>query len=355
VLDDFSKQLQALLGRHLKSKEIQDFLKTLKGKRQIDKFDTLYFYTYKEHGMDLRFNKDDTLITLFFFGKDEDHNEYKGPLPIGLSFNDTLSDVERKLGKPTNSGGRAGAEYEASYPKLGISVTYADKHHSSDSRIKHIVLTKPWRARYAGRSTEAVSKVPEKRDSSGLTELMLAVRSGLESEVNSQIEYGADVNAKDVYGETPLIMASFAGQRNIAEILIEKGADVNVRDGEGETALIVAARKGHKDVTETLIANGADVNAKNNKGFTAMVFAASGGYKEVVELLLANKADANIEGTEGMTALAVAKLNKHYDIPSLLEAAGAKKEDYTKLEAGINREVENSGFCIGHTTVASER
>jgi len=143
VLDDFSKQLLALIGRNTKSREIQDFLRTLKGKREIDKFDDCYYYTYKEQGIELRFNNDDTLDTFFFFKKDKNHEEYEGKLPIGLSISDTRSDIERKLGKPPDSGGGEVTECWTSYPKLGISVTYADRKFSSESQIHNIGFSKP--------------------------------------------------------------------------------------------------------------------------------------------------------------------------------------------------------------------
>lgn len=159
--------------------------------------------------------------------------------------------------------------------------------------------------------------------------------------VKNFLKRGADVNMRSARGNiTPLLAAADGGHKNIVEILIANGSEVNAKDEEGETAMMHAVRKGHKETFEMLIAKGADVNLKNNKEFTAMMLAAAAGHKDFVETLIAKGGDVNAEGAEGVTALMVAKLNKHEDIAKMLEAAGARKEDYSKMQSKISSEVD---------------
>ena len=68
--------------------------------------------------------------------------------------------------------------------------------------------------------------------------------------------------------------------------LLEKGADVNAKDKEGMTALIWAASHGQLDILNTLLDNGANVTDRHISGLTALGIAKiNGANQDVIKLL----------------------------------------------------------------------
>jgi len=146
--------------------------------------------------------------------------------------------------------------------------------------------------------------------------LLEAATKGDLSTVESLIEEGAYVDARDEKGLTPLIWASANNHVNVVTFLIENGADVNVKHSFGSTALISATMNGCFEVIKILITNGADVNAKicssvdfpdKISGFfegrTALMEASFSGHRDTVDLLIEKGADINAKDERGETAL----------------------------------------------------
>lgn len=81
------------------------------------------------------------------------------------------------------------------------------------------------------------------------------------------LNYGVNINTRDVKGNTPLIIAVKENQLRAADFLIEKDADINLQDNEGNTALIAAVHAGNTSLIKTLIQHGADakIEDKNHK------------------------------------------------------------------------------------------
>jgi len=77
------------------------------------------------------------------------------------------------------------------------------------------------------------------------------------TQVQSLLEKGVDVNAKDNVGVSALIGTSFEGHLDVAKLLVEKGADVNIKSTNGDTALLAASAKDHTKIMELLKAHGA--------------------------------------------------------------------------------------------------
>lgn len=92
-------------------------------------------------------------------------------------------------------------------------------------------------------------------DNSGVTPLLLAMKEGLSEEfIESLIETGEGLNAKDEDGQTALILFLMSGNKIMASKLIEKGAD-NTAASSGSTPLEIAYEMQDKD-TELEIAYG---------------------------------------------------------------------------------------------------
>ena len=85
---------------------------------------------------------------------------------------------------------------------------------------------------------------------------------------------------------SPLIEAASMGDTQKVQTLLEQGTDVNAKDDDGSTALMAAATYGHIEVVQNLLAQGADVNAKDNNGSTAIMMAKKEGHKEIVRILM---------------------------------------------------------------------
>lgn len=76
---------------------------------------------------------------------------------------------------------------------------------------------------------------------------------GYAATINTLLEHGADVNAKNHKGSTPLHMFCYGNpkagdkdlhSRALCEVLIKNGAQVNTPDNRGATPLLVCAASG---------------------------------------------------------------------------------------------------------------
>ena len=74
-----------------------------------------------------------------------------------------------------------------------------------------------------------------------LSQFMEAARDGHKEKVQTFLDAGTEVNAKDTNGFTALEYAAFMGRTETVQALLEAGADVNGKDYYGRTALVCAA------------------------------------------------------------------------------------------------------------------
>jgi len=97
--------IENLVGLSISTDKVQNFLDNLEAKPEISKYESWYTYDYKSKGIRLRFEKESgNLSAIFLFSElTQDYSQYKGKMPYNLSFNDTRSDVEKKLGEPWNT------------------------------------------------------------------------------------------------------------------------------------------------------------------------------------------------------------------------------------------------------------
>lgn len=134
------------------------------------------------------------------------------------------------------------------------------------------------------------------------TPLQLATLRDHDKCVQLLIDYGADVNAKDLFGLTALHLAACNGTYNILKILLRAKADCSVPikfsycvplkyPGAarckiphlgGTTPLHLAAASNNIDCVKELIRYGADFNAVDEHGRTSLFIAAQLGFSECV-------------------------------------------------------------------------
>ena len=83
--------------------------------------------------------------------------------------------------------------------------------------------------------------------------LMDAVRDNDLDLIDKTLASGESVTQTNAYGRTPLHKAAYySGEPGVIESIIERGADVNARDKGSWTALHLAARNHHNDALALL-------------------------------------------------------------------------------------------------------
>jgi len=105
-------------------------------------------------------------------------------------------------------------------------------------------------------------------------EIIKAAKSGIESRVRELLQQDPSlIHARDADGSTPLHCATWKGHLKVVETLLNHGADINARNNNehwGTTPLHAAAHGNQRAIAELLIARGADIHAKNLNGRTPL-------------------------------------------------------------------------------------
>jgi ankyrin repeat protein len=110
--------------------------------------------------------------------------------------------------------------------------------------------------------------------------------------VQSLLEAGADVHARNSYNNTPLnFLAINWGSPKAADLLLQYGAEVDSKGLNGATPLLNTTEKGFTELAAFFIENGADVTVKaKDTGATTLHLAVNSGYLDLVELLVKHNA-----------------------------------------------------------------
>lgn len=135
-------------------------------------------------------------------------------------------------------------------------------------------------------------------EQSGRTALAVASHCGNELVVRLLLQYGADVNTRDVSSLSPLHLAAMRGHHRIVEILLQEHVKIDELGPNDETALRIASEKGYVEVVTLLLQAKAKVNARDRKRLrTPLHAAAINGDETMAELLIRH--GAHIEAKDG--------------------------------------------------------
>lgn len=124
---------------------------------------------------------------------------------------------------------------------------------------------------------------------------------------------------KESFKQPALNIAAEKGATSAIECLLDWGADIEARNMTGLTALHTAARFGQHIAVAKLLDRGASLEARSNINNTALNMAVGAGSETVVSLLLERNADLNAKNDEGMNALDLAIVNHPELVKPLLK------------------------------------
>ena len=149
------------------------------------------------------------------------------------------------------------------------------------------------------------------------------------SDVQAELNRGADVSATDEYGWTPLHFAAIYRYVDIVSLLLEIGADANARDEIGWDPLLYVISDAHDaksdpEIVAMLLDHGAEVNAVNMRDankFTPLHWATvlhNPATHDIVRILLDNGADVKAKDNFGQMPLHYASQASNHNVISLL-------------------------------------
>jgi uncharacterized protein len=163
--------------------------------------------------------------------------------------------------------------------------------------------------------------------------------------LNSILQGGADCDTRNHEEMTPLMVAAGLGHQDIVETLIEHGANVNAKNPLGWTALMKAIYnyeldRGFPEIVSTLIAAGAEIECQVAYGTRPLMLAAGYGQSEVIEILLAAGADVHAKNDGGFTARTMAEYKDYVQVINQLYEAelnsGAAPQGACATGDGVN-------------------
>ena len=150
-----------------------------------------------------------------------------------------------------------------------------------------------------------VGSNPNIADNDGITCLQAAVKEAFRKKViNTIINHGANVNAKNKDNRTALITACARGNKDAINGLLGAGADPKIVDANNDTCLHEAVMSGcNTSVLQSIIDHGADVNATNKNRVAILSIACQMGNVDAINVLLKAGADPTVTDAEGDTYL----------------------------------------------------
>jgi len=149
------------------------------------------------------------------------------------------------------------------------------------------------------------------------------------------INYGANLQARDLRGQTPLHLSVHNSGTQTAKVLILNGADINAKDKYGRTPLSTLFTIGSiqnevvMDFLKLLVENGGDINEPNGKLETPLLQAVK-LYRlhrdlNMINYLLEQGADVNLKDCFGNTPLSIGLKYEDEELVQLLRKYGAKE------------------------------
>lgn len=88
---------------------------------------------------------------------------------------------------------------------------------------------------------------------------MVAIENNKFTVARSLIEFGADIESKDVNSRTPLMFACKIGSKEMVELLLGYKADIKATNALGDSCVTFASKCGNPEVMTLLVKSGASI------------------------------------------------------------------------------------------------
>lgn len=142
-------------------------------------------------------------------------------------------------------------------------------------------------------------------DELGMTILHKACNAGSLPHVESLLNMGSKIGARDVEGWTPLHHSVLLGQGDVVRLLVSRAqqAELDQQDSKHNTALMLATLLKNQGIMELLLGRGASYDVQDQNGITALHHAAKLGFNAGLRILVAKRGKINLADKRGYTAL----------------------------------------------------
>merc|ERR550514_19212 len=115
-------------------------------------------------------------------------------------------------------------------------------------------------------------------------------KNGDEKGVQSMLDSGYDVQARESQGQTGFHWACGYGHAHIVSLLLESGrvprCEVDAGNDYGDTGLLLSCYHDNTSVVALLIEAGCDLDSENRFGDNALSWAANRGNRKVISMLI---------------------------------------------------------------------
>ena len=177
----------------------------------------------------------------------------------------------------------------------------------------------------------------------GTSPLMYAAKRGDSAMLQLLLAAGAVIGQADPEQRTPLHHTAMQGKEEAVALLLDRGAALEHQDVEGNTALLLAVVSRHASVTDLLVKRGANAAHVNGTGSFPLCYLRS---KAIAVALLQKPIDLQQQSAQRTTALITASGNGEYEIVALLLDHGADinfrdDKDATALWAAVGAKQHN--------------
>ncbi len=129
--------------------------------------------------------------------------------------------------------------------------------------------------------------------------------------LDTLLNHGLDLEARDKNGETPLHRAAARGTPEMIQRLVDRGADLSAVNNKGQTPFLVSLAEHNKETSNILLILGSSVQVADKDGNTALHFLFSSLHRygerrpcfTLLKLMIKNGADVNVMNAAGRTSL----------------------------------------------------
>lgn len=136
--------------------------------------------------------------------------------------------------------------------------------------------------------------------------LFVAAHQGRGLAVETLLEHGAGIAARNEHGWNAMHAAASQGHLDTVKLLVARGLSVADETALGDNALVVAVQRGHYDTVQYILEQGINTNKTASSSDSALLYAVSRGSVPTVELLLKHSAHSKARTTNLRTALEMA-------------------------------------------------